>query len=201
MLTNIVISHTTTTIHRISMVQTTLDQFGTFHSSHWYWSIGLDVAPLYSWITVATVLFLLCLRGWYYRYQQRIQVMRFIYTSTRDSQQQQPAEQEMDDIAGSKPMQYSLRHCHLRMCVLLITQVELTTRFKQNNHRYQETFVVSLWNCLQCLCCSSILRCWCQCCGMCAIGQDDRELSRLDDDSNYTIQWTMLRLNPFTTML
>jgi len=34
------------------------------------------------------------------------------------------------------------------------------------------------------LCCGSVLKCWCQCCGMCAIGQEDRELQRIYREEN-----------------
>jgi RsiW-degrading membrane proteinase PrsW (M82 family) len=37
----------------------------------------------------------------------------------------------------------------------------------------------SLWNALKASCCGTLCCCWLQCCGMCAIGQEDRELETL----------------------
>lgn len=142
----------------------------------------LGVAPLYSFITVASVILLLCFRGWYYRYQQRLQVMRFIYTSRSEQQQQQhPSEEDIDALLSRNRCNTL---CATAVCGCVSSSQSTLEEPLPSNHHTQD-FCSKLWNCIQCLCCSTLSRCWCQCCGMCAIGQQDREISRLHTSSNH----------------
>jgi len=46
-----------------------------------------------------------------------------------------------------------------------------------------------LWSWVACLCCKASCIKWCQCCGMCAVGQEDREIQRLMPKSALLIDY------------
>jgi RsiW-degrading membrane proteinase PrsW (M82 family) len=46
-----------------------------------------------------------------------------------------------------------------------------------------------IWNSLKCLCCGGVFGCWFQMCGMCAIGQEDREIQLLLDKKQLQVDY------------
>jgi RsiW-degrading membrane proteinase PrsW (M82 family) len=46
-----------------------------------------------------------------------------------------------------------------------------------------------IWNSLKCLCCGGFCGCWFQMCGMCAIGQEDREIQLLLDKKQLQVDY------------
>lgn len=111
----------------------------------WYWT-GIAV--------FATVVLLLIVRGWYYRYQQRCQVLHEL-------------NDEYDDYLKLHRYE-TLSATSICGCVATET-VDIARR----------DLCTCLWNAAAALCCGALCRCWCQCCGMCAIAQQDRELRRI----------------------
>lgn len=122
-----------------------------------------EYKQLYATIAFLIVCLLLCARGWYYRYQERCETMRLVY----ERQQHQQGE---DDEYLDKQRCYTL--CATAVCGCV--PIEHDDTYPTN----RSDFCTSLWKFVSACCCGMTFRCWCQCCGMCAIAQQDRELSQ-----------------------
>lgn len=135
----------------------------------------LGVPSLYSLMTLVAVVLLLCLRGWYYRYQQRRQVIRYIYTARHANETEEEA---VDTLLDQQ------NRCHT-LCATAICGCVSSSRMSNDANGVEDDspntadFCAQLWNCFKSTCCATWCGCWCQCCGMCSIAQEDRELSSL----------------------
>ena len=137
---------------------------------------------LYSMVAFCCVVLLLCVRGWYYRYQQRQEILKQVYQRQSRSQQQQ---YETVDTFLKK------NRCNTLMATAVCGCVGIDDDSASFSHESPD-FCTLLWRTVSALCCGVACRCWCQCCGMCAIAQQDRQLQQ--DES---IQMDYITFEPF----
>lgn len=128
------------------------------------------LAPLYGMLVFSAVIILLCLRGWYYRYQERRDVMKFMYSHRR-----QENEEEFSSVEDYLQQNQCNNILSTAVCGCVPADDDSTAAPQPN----ATDFCTVLWNVASSLCCGALCRCWCQCCGMCAIGQQDREIQQL----------------------
>jgi len=122
-----------------------------------------------------TVLLLLWARGWYYRHQERQEIMRLMYTRT----QQQ----------GNVDAYLKQNRCNTLMATAVCGCVKSDD---SHGHTTNPDCCTRLWQCLSSLCCGMACKCWCQWCGMCAVAQQDYQLEQEE-----SIQVDYITFEPF----
>ena len=59
------------------------------------------------------------------------------------------------------------------------TSVGFAMSSPMDNDEPNGDFCTSIWNFFKCFCCGALCMCWLQCCGICAIAQEEREINLL----------------------
>lgn len=167
----------------------------------WIWSIRL--------VMLLLIIFLL-----HRAQKERIQVRRALATKMYEKRhRQEDGEKDETDIVDEPSADYHLqlnahdiRNAHGTCCLCFpcsaypkdIIYQEMTESDDVDSQG-QETpprdLCTCMWSCLRWCCCGGIFGWWIQCCGMCAIGQEDRELERLLDPK--LLQVDYITFQPF----
>lgn len=122
-------------------------------------------------VSILAAIAFVSLRGCFIRMKFRREVMNRIH------------EERSDDVSISRDITGDLRFANLPCCGCYSNDVIFT--LDDSNNEYddqgspQADFCTRLFQSIASLCCGVCCLCWCQFCGMCAIGQEEREISAL----------------------
>lgn len=138
----------------------------------------------------ATLVLLLLLRGWYYRFHQRRRVLRRI----------QAHEREQRITSTTQPTgTIQEEHCCETLCATSVcgfypADVSMDIEDEEGDNADLGT---CLWTFLRSPCCGLPCRCWCQCCGMCAVAQHNRQILVVEQQSSSPPQMDYITFEPY----
>jgi hypothetical protein len=64
-----------------------------------------------------------------------------------------------------------------------------------NQQEIEEDFCTSLWKCLSNTFWASCCACWCQCCSICAVWQEEMEVNRLTENEEHTFDYVTFQVS------